>query len=195
MQRFSNHRGEHLYVWPNLSFQLWTKNRWVIRGFRLFDAALLPLSHGALWFHGRSGWHENDLAGRVRGHGVRATLRCGGPVTHEETGQERGLVIHCQQITALNHNLHLSDKSLSDAAHTTHEQTRAREYGILNYWPWADGRNFKWNQAFLAEMMFVIITMLVAFAVVCCWRLDDGISLPKDTLTYGPGGDQTSTSE
>lgn len=40
--------------------------------FLLFDAGVLPVSQGALWFHGRSGWHENDLAGggqRSQGQG------------------------------------------------------------------------------------------------------------------------------
>lgn len=47
-----------------------------------------PFSSGALWFHGRSGWHENDLAGGgVRGHRAGARLRYGGPVTHEQTGE------------------------------------------------------------------------------------------------------------
>lgn len=45
------------------------------------------VSHGALWFHGRSGWHENDLAGGVRGHGVRGRLRYRAPVSHKETGE------------------------------------------------------------------------------------------------------------
>ncbi len=51
------------------------------------DATMPPLSHGALWFHGRSGWHENDLAGEVKGCRVRAWLRYRAPVTHKETGE------------------------------------------------------------------------------------------------------------
>lgn len=42
--------------------------------------------------------------------------------------QERGLVTRCQQITALNHNLHLSDKSLSAAARTSKDQSQTRKH-------------------------------------------------------------------
>lgn len=89
-------------------------------------------------FIGRSGWHENDLAGGVRGHRVRARLRYRGVLFHLRR-QQRALVTHCQQITALNHNLHLSDKSLSTAAHTSTAPTpssRKHERGsILSYGP------------------------------------------------------------
>lgn len=61
----------------------------IIHWFEPFDAGVLPVSQGALQFHGRSGWHENDLAGGegVRGHKVRARLRYRSPVSHKETGE------------------------------------------------------------------------------------------------------------
>lgn len=70
--------------------------------------------------------------------------------------QERGLVTHCQQITALNHNLHLSDKSLSTAACTSKDQsqTRKHDYGsILSYWPWDDDRDSESNLVKLLQTL------------------------------------------
>lgn len=90
------------------------------------------------------------LSGFIEGQGgMRMTRQVGQEVAGSELGsgtglllhlrrQERGLVTHCQQITALNHNLHLSDKSLSGAAHTSTEQSQSRKHehgSILGYGP------------------------------------------------------------
>lgn len=59
----------------------------------------------------RMTWQEE------RGSGVtRSGLGSGTGVLFHIRRQEKGLVTHCHQITALNHNLHLLDKSFSAAA-------------------------------------------------------------------------------
>lgn len=88
------------------------------------------------------------LSGFIAGQGgMRMTWQEGSEVTGSGLGsgagvllhirrQERGLVTHCQQITALNHNLHLSDKCLitADCTFKDQSQTRKHEYGsILSY--------------------------------------------------------------
>lgn len=78
-----------------------------------------------------------ELSGFIAGQdGMRMTWQVGSEVTgsglRSGTGvllhiwrQERGLVTHCQQITALNHNLHLPDKSLSTAGCTSEDHKHA----------------------------------------------------------------------
>lgn len=75
--------------WVSCFFTFQIKPRSIIRGPQPFDAAMLPVSQGALRFHSRSGWHENDLAGegRVRGRKVSTRLRCRCLVSPEETGE------------------------------------------------------------------------------------------------------------
>lgn len=88
------------------------------------------------------------LSGFMAGQGgMRMTWQEGSEVTGSGLGsgtgvllhirrQERDLVTHCQQITALNHNLHLCDKSLSALACTSKNltQTGKHDYGpILSY--------------------------------------------------------------
>lgn len=74
------------------------------------------------------------LSGFIAGQGgMRMTWQVGSEVTGSalRTGtgvllhmrrQERGIVTHCQQITALNHSLHFPDKSLSAAACSSKDQ-------------------------------------------------------------------------
>lgn len=59
-------------------------------------------------------WEGSEVKGSGLGSGTGIQLHI--------RRQERGLVTHCGQITALNHNLHLPDKSLSIAACTSKEQ-------------------------------------------------------------------------
>lgn len=97
------------------------------------------------------------LSGFTAGQGgMRMTWQQGSEVTGSALGsgtgilfhirgQEKGLVTLCQQITALNHNLHLADKSLSSAARSSkdHSQTRKHQRGsILGYWPWGNDKEF-----------------------------------------------------
>lgn len=76
------------------------------------------------------------FSGFIAGQGgMRMTWQVGSEVTGSAlcTGigvmlhlrrQERGLVTHCQQIIALNHSLHLPDKSLSTVACSSKDQER-----------------------------------------------------------------------
>lgn len=93
----------------------------------------------------RMTWQErSEVTGSGLGSGTGLLLQI--------RRQERGLVTHCQQITALNHNLHLCDKSLSTAACTFEDPSHCRklEYGsILSYWPWADDRDFTSSISFI----------------------------------------------
>lgn len=65
---------------------------------------------------------------QVRSEVTRSGLDSGTGFMLHIRRQEKGLVIHCQQITALNQNLRLSDKSLSTAACTSKEPSQARKH-------------------------------------------------------------------
>lgn len=106
------------------------------------------------------------LSGFMAGQGgMRMTWQVGSEVMRSGIGsgtgvmlrirrQEKGLVIHCQQITALNQKLRLSDKSLSTAACTSKEENQTRKHAcgsILSYLPVDDDRNLK-SDLYLIEL-------------------------------------------